>query len=432
MQVALPTRSLVADRLVEALPDGIALVDHHGSMQHVNGRLETLAGYRPGELIGRAVEILVPPSHRATHVDRRQQFARDPSDRAMGAGLDLTLVRRDGTELPVDIALSSLDLDGVPYVVVAVRDDSGRREAVRARIDAEQRVALAERRFRTAFEHSAVGMALVGLDGSILQANRRICALTGAQPAALVGSNVASIVHHDDVGILQEVKHRLEVEGLGHLDVPLRILPDEGPPVWTEASVSLVQGDRHHARHFVVSLRDVTDERSLQAQLTYQALHDPLTGLGNRALFKERLDHAMAGGGRAGTVAVLVMDLDEFKQVNDTFGHGVGDEVLRAVAARLSSVARATDTVCRLGGDEFLLLAEGLRTPDEAGDIAERVLRSLEDPIPIAGGRLVQRASIGVVICDGGDCNALVDAADRAMYKAKRLGTGHYVVTESG
>ena len=180
----------------------------------------------------------------------------------------------------------------------------------------------------------------------------------------------------------------------------------------------------------VVALRDVTERKALENRLVHQALHDQLTGLPSRALFLDRLEHARTRPrAAAATQAVLFIDVDRFKQVNDSLGHRVGDDVLCAVASRLVSAVRGPDTVARFGGDEFAVLLEGLAHPSEAIDAAQRMLRALRAPI-VAGDRsIVLSVSIGIAVAElGKDAAALLAAADSAMYDAKRSGKDRYCI----
>src|ERR1019366_5021458 len=187
--------------------------------------------------------------------------------------------------------------------------------------------------------------------------------------------------------------------------------------------------------YFIISERDITEERALTARLSHQALHDPLTGLANRALFLDRLSQAHARVVRQGGMgAVLLLDLDDFKGVNDTHGHLIGDQLLVAIARRLEEVSRSTDTLCRFGGDEFLYLADGLTLPEEAEQVAQRLLVALAEPFSVAGIHIGQHASIGVVVWDASrsDSAEIVQDADVALYEAKRQGKGHHVVFNTG
>jgi diguanylate cyclase (GGDEF)-like protein len=183
----------------------------------------------------------------------------------------------------------------------------------------------------------------------------------------------------------------------------------------------------------VLNARDVTERVRLEEELTRQAFYDGLTELANRALFRDRLDHALAQSVRSlRTLAVLLVDLDGFKQVNDSLGHDAGDHLLKQVAGRFATVTRPGDTLARLGGDEFALLLEGANET-MATEVARRLLSSLSEPIEIAGRSLRLGASIGVVTNegDGGASDSLIRDADLAMYAAKEAGRGRYEVFRS-
>ena len=182
----------------------------------------------------------------------------------------------------------------------------------------------------------------------------------------------------------------------------------------------------------LAAIQDVTERNSLQAELQHQAFHDSLTNLANRALFSDRVEHAIARGARDETTpAVLLLDLDNFKTVNDSLGHTAGDELLVAVAQRLRAVLRPSDTAARLGGDEFAVLFEDLTGADEACDVAGRVIDALVDPFALSGTQVVVHASAGIALAEAGaDPDALLRNADAAMYSAKNHGKGCYRLFE--
>ncbi len=179
---------------------------------------------------------------------------------------------------------------------------------------------------------------------------------------------------------------------------------------------------------FVTTYLDVTEQRRAQAQVAHMAHHDPLTNLPNRVLFRDRLQGALARAKRGEAMALLCLDLDRFKPINDSYGHAVGDALLVAVAERLRATARATDTVARLGGDEFVVIQVGLRDRAEAGVLARRITKVLAEPYDIAGTTLNIGASIGISIApeDGEDPHDLLRKADDALYRCKTEGRGNF------
>ena len=202
--------------------------------------------------------------------------------------------------------------------------------------------------------------------------------------------------------------------------------------IWSDRDLSVrCRNGGERSVDFIISERDITEERVLTAQLSHLALHDPLTGLANRALFDDRLAPARARVVRQGGLgAVLLLDLDDFEGVNDSLGHLARDKLPGAIARRLEQVTRASDSLCRFGGDEFNYLAEGLTSPGEAEGAARRLPNKLVEPFSIAGAQLALRASIGIVVWDekSANCGEIVQHADVALFEAKRAGKGHQVI----
>ena len=434
--------SLSWHQLLEVLPDGIAFVDEHGVICHANERLEALTGYTRDELVGQAVEMLVPSRYRDGHVAHRDKFVRDPNARAMGSDLDLTLLRQDGSELAVDVALAPLTLDGKKWTVVAIRDVSAQREAEHVRADAKlhaiaaelasaEVLANSEQRFRLAFENNMAGMIFVDLKDRILAVNDSFCQMIGRSREEIIGKDSAPFTHPEDRSITEEAHHRLTSGEADQVSYTKRYLHKDGRVIDVEVSKSPARDATGATSYFVTSVRDITQERALTVQLSHQALHDRLTGLANRVLFEDRLSQAYARAARQGEWgAVLLLDLDDFQGVNDAFGHIVGDQLLFGLARRFEEMTRSSDTLCRFGGDEFLYLAEGLTSPAQAEEMAERLLGVLAEPFSLVGAHLEQHASIGVVVFDGTskDCTELIQDADAALYEAKRQGKGRYVL----
>ena len=187
-------------------------------------------------------------------------------------------------------------------------------------------------------------------------------------------------------------------------------------------------------RGIVLNSRDVSERKAFEEQLAHQAFHDPVTNLANRALFVERVRHAVARNRREHNgIAVIFLDLDDFKTINDSLGHAAGDEVLREVAERLATSIRASDTAARFGGDEFAILLEDVVSAQEAADTAERVLESLLEPLRLDQKEIIVRSSLGISVVEGespADADELIRNADAAMYIAKRDGKGGYRLFE--
>ena len=409
--------------LLEALPDATALLDAHGIVHYVNGLLTALSGYQPDELIGQDVKILVPERLRERLLRARRERGHSPVS-SIWSDTDLTILRRDGREVPVEVSRSPLALDQGSWVVVAIRDVSTQRTSEQARADAELR-------FRVAFENNMAPMTFTDAHDRIIAVNDAMCQMVGFTKEELLGCDSTPFTYPDDVGITESTHQRLISGEVDQERYVKRYLRKDGRVIDVEVSRSPARDADGTILYFVFSERDITEERALAAQLSHQALHDPLTGLANRALFEDRLAQAHGRVVRQGGIgAVLLIDLDDFKGVNDTHGHFVGDQLLTAIANRLELVTRSADTLCRFGGDEFLYLAEGLTSPSEAEVLAERLISVIAEPYNIAGSVIEQRASIGIVIWDA-TCNSFsetIQNVDAALYEAKRHVRGHHVV----
>ena len=216
---------------------------------------------------------------------------------------------------------------------------------------------------------------------------------------------------------------------------PLRNYKKDGTPFWNELYIAPVRDEGGRVVNFIGVQKDVTERKLLEEKLAHQAFHDPLTDLPNRSLFLDRVDHALKRARRRGDrVAVLFMDLDNFKVINDSLGHEVGDELLVAVAGRLSSCLRPVDTAARLGGDEFVVLLEDVEDAEEATRVATRIEGSLRAPFWVGGHNLFVTTSVGVALGGGnGDRSSdLLRNADLAMYRAKEGGKNSHAVFEPG
>jgi diguanylate cyclase (GGDEF)-like protein/PAS domain S-box-containing protein len=293
----------------------------------------------------------------------------------------------------------------------------------------EQRIREAEERFRLAFEHNMAPMLFSDLEDRVIAVNDSFCRMVGFTREELMGNDSKIFTYPEDIGITEDTLVRLTAEQIDQVRYTKRYLRKDGRIIVSEVSRSPARDSTGKILYFVSSERDITEERALAEQLSHQALHDSLTGLANRALFEDRLDQVRARLARQGGFgAVLLLDLDDFKGVNDAHGHLVGDQLLTGLARRFEFVTRSTDTLSRFGGDEFLYLADGLETPQDAEDVARRLIDALAEPFVIQGLNLEQHASIGLVIFDGSseDSSELIQRADVALYEAKRLNRGRY------
>jgi diguanylate cyclase (GGDEF)-like protein len=239
------------------------------------------------------------------------------------------------------------------------------------------------------------------------------------------------ITHLDDLIENQTYRQRLIAGEIDHFQIEKRYRHAAGHAVWTLLSVAIVRDGQGGPLYIVGQAQDISARKELEARLTHQAFHDSLTGLPNRALLHDRIEHALERSRRNGeTIAVMFMDLDGFKSVNDSWGHATGDQLLIAIGQRLRGWVRAGDTVARLGGDEFTILLEDIHTLEEATQIADRIIAGLETPIALDGRSLRVHASLGIAFNRPAEIppDDLLRNADVALYRAKHAGGSQYTI----
>ncbi|MEP6298047.1 MAG: EAL domain-containing protein, partial [Ilumatobacter sp.] len=275
-------------------------------------------------------------------------------------------------------------------------------------------------------EHSSDVVMLVDESGNIKYASPGLTGTLGHRAADWIGRPIVDLIAEEDRDTAAREVERVFSDGSeATVRFESSLVRVDGQRRRMEATfANLVGGDAVDG--IVATFRDVTEQRDLERKLSHRAFHDELTGLANRALFLDRMDHALrVARSDADPVVVLFVDLDDFKSVNDALGHGVGDQLLRTIADRITSIAGSGDTSARLGGDEFALLLEDRGGVDRALDMAERLLDSLRQPVRLAGYDLAVLASVGVAVAATGmTTSSLLRDADVAMYEAKRAGKG--------
>ena len=329
----------------------------------------------------------------------------------------------DGRLLPTLVSTTVAEINGSPCAISLIKDMS---ELQAARLALEE----SEQRFRGAFEHAPIGMMLVRPeDGRIGQVNHMLCELLGYRAEELVGRAPEDLMPCEDREAGRVDEGAVLSETGDHEGLETRYLRSDGSVVWTNRHVVIERAPDGTPLRTIVQLTDITALKESREQMEKLAFYDTLTGLANRRLFTNRLEHAVRHSLRSGRpTALMYLDLDNFKRVNDSLGHEAGDELLRAVAERLQSCVRKEDTVGRMGGDEFTLLLAEVRNGRAAATVAKKVLAALAEPVMVANHEFRVTTSIGVTLAtdDGTDTQTLLRNADLAMYRAKERGRDNY------
>ena len=398
--------------------------DADWTMEFVSEGCTRLTGYPPEDLLlnGRV------SYEQLTHPDDRQRV-RETINAAVAKG------RRFQVEYRIQHA------DGrVRWVWehgIGVRDQSGRITAIEgivedisARVEAEHALREAERRYRSLFDNAIEGIFRTTPDGRYLDANPALARIYGfATPQELVASlrDIKSQLYVDSgrrEEFMRIVKARGEISGFES-----RVYRKNGDTIWISENARAVFDDEGRVLHYEGTVEDITERRHNQARIEQQANYDALTGLANRSLLNDRLQQAIYTAATYGArLAVVFVDLDRFKFVNDTLGHDVGDRLLQVMAERLTAAVAETDTVARLGGDEFVLLLHGHAGQDTVATVLERLLPTIAAPLRYGQSDLEVTCSIGVALYpdDGSDPATLLKHADSAMYRAKEQGRNNF------
>ncbi len=376
-------------QLLDALPDAVMGLDERGVIETANARAAALTGWSVDDLVGRAFLGLVSEDDRGTVTERWESGPDGDDDGASRYLSVFELIDAAGRPHLTEATLHRSALtEGA--VVIILRDVSDR---LRSSVALEQ----ARRRFQQAFHSAPTGMALVRLDDSkIVDANQSLADMLRRPLESLVGMGIREITHPEDLRAAATQRARLE---LGIADTYLldqRYLRSDGEFVWARTRVSVTEDDG--VALAITHIEDVTDQRRTAERLTHAATHDGLTDLANRDALVAMLDDLLAVA-QVGQVAVLFVDLDNFKMVNDGLGHAVGDRVLKEIATRLVDAVPVCERLGRFGGDEFVVVLDDSVDPATVG---EAVRRAVQRPILVDGQELIITASIGFAVNGAG------------------------------
>ncbi|MCU0310784.1 MAG: PAS domain S-box protein [Acidimicrobiales bacterium] len=396
--------------LVEHATDVVVVLDPDSTLRYVSPSAERLLGWTPEQLEGRKGFDLVVEADQGVALMAMEETLAEPGPTTLR---EFRLRDRWGLPVYVEaVANNQIDDPAVAGVILHLRDIDERR-----RLEGDLRGA--EERFRHAFAKAPTGIAVMDLAGRFVEINPALASILDRAPSELIARVEDEVTHPEDRRLDAVPLRRLlagEVEGY---QIEKRYLRPDGTTVWAMLNVSALYRPDGEPQHLLVHIEDVTARRTLTRELSHLANHDGLTGLPNRSAVHRRIDEALGRDEGAG-VGVLFVDLDEFKWVNDRYGHAFGDQALAAVARRLASVVRPTDFVGRVGGDEFVIVCE-----PATGPTVERVAARLQERLRLPLGTaelpdLVVGASVGGVLARAGESTSeVLRRADEAMYRGK-------------
>lgn len=396
-------------------------VDLAGNYTFVNDAWCRSVGYTLEELIGMNYKVTnASEDMERTYKAFNQVYLTGQPIKA----LTIKFVRKDGSYGLGE--LSAFPMRNEEGEIIGFR---GVSHDVTERVRMEEALRQSEERYRTILAEIEEGYYEVDLAGNIKFVNRAACRQFGYSEEELIGSNYRAYVPKEDIKGVYKAWNKVYRTGEPLQSYPFATVRKDGTQIFVENSVSPLRDKSGKIVGFRAVSRDVTLRKQFEQKLADMATHDPLTGLPNRSLLSDRLTMGLALTRRNGNrLGILMLDLDRFKVINDTMGHGVGDDLLKAVAGRLESVTRKSDTIARIGGDEFVLVLPQISLPDNAGMLAQRILDVFQEPFVFDGHQLKITTSIGIAVYpdDGKDIELLLKNADSAMYQAKEEGRDMY------
>jgi diguanylate cyclase (GGDEF)-like protein/PAS domain S-box-containing protein len=425
--------------VLESVLDSIITMDADGTVLEFNSAAERTFGYTKAQAIGRTLaDLIIPARFRDQHRAELARCLTTGTGPLVGTVIETMVLKSDGSEIPVELAITATRSGSAANFTAVLRDITARlhADATRARLAA-------------IVDTSDDAIFSVALDDTILTWNAGAERLYGYAVDEIIGERYTLLVLSENVPVLQsivagavsghagqpsETQHRRKDGSVVEVSLVASPMTDLTGRI---ANVSVIARDITGRKRGEAERQHLSDQLELQRARELDVAHalslrmerlaqyDVLTNLPNRTLFDDRLTQAMTSAHRQrGRLAVLFVDLDRFKQVNDLLGHAIGDALLQSVTARLLEAVRASDTVSRHGGDEFVVLVSQIRHPADAGLVADKIMAGLAAPHEIAGHLLEVTASVGISVYpdDGEEAEALISAADAAMYSAKASG----------
>ena len=407
--------------MIETIQDGYFEVDLTGTYTFVNDVICRHMRYSREELLGLGNRQF---QDRANAKKAYQAFVNVYNTGIPVKAFEMEVIRKDGTKQISEVSISLIrDSRGQPVGFRGIsRDICDRKEM-------EESLRQSEERYRSIIEQMEDGYFEVDLAGNFTFVNDAECRNLGYSRRELIGMNRKQYADEKNAVALFNLFNEVYKTGTPVKSYDLELVRKDGKKAFHAISASLIKGADGKPVGFRGIARDVSERKSQEEQIKYLATHDGLTELPNRLMFNQLLSHAVQGAKRyQKQFAVMFIDLDGFKVVNDTLGHDAGDRLLREIAVRFKHTLRAVDVVARLGGDEFVVMMEDIAAPEQAAVLAQRILDATGKPFGLASGECRVTASIGICVYpeNGDDEQTLMKNADAAMYRAKETGKDNF------
>ena len=407
--------------MIETIQDGYFEVDLTGAFTFVNDVICRHMRYSREELLGLGNRQF---QDRVNARKAYEAFVNVYNTGIPVKAFEMEVIRKDGTKQISEVSISLIrDSRGQPVGFRGIsRDICDRKEM-------EESLRQSEERYRSIIEQMEDGYFELDLAGNFTFVNDAECRNLGYSRRELIGMNRRQYTDEKNAGALFALFNEVYKTGTPVKSYDLELVRKDGKKAFHAISASLIKGADGKPVGFRGIARDVSERKSQEEQIKYLATHDGLTELPNRLMFNQLLSHAVQGAKRyRKQFAVMFIDLDGFKVVNDTLGHDAGDRLLREIAVRFKHTLRAVDVVARLGGDEFVVMMEDIAAPEQAAVLAQRILEATGKPFGLASGECRVTASIGICVYpeNGDDEQTLMKNADAAMYRAKEEGKNNF------
>ncbi|MEC4806480.1 MAG: PAS domain S-box protein [Jaaginema sp. PMC 1079.18] len=414
--------------LAENLPDIVVRYNRECRCVYINPAIEVATGLSRQHFIGKHIKETTSTPQKGIEWQNHLQHTFETQEQQI---IDLSYVTPQGLKYYQAKLTPEINAVGeVEFVLMVSRDVTEQQQALTALQESEQK-------FRRIFEQAAIGLNRADLSGNYIQVNQKFCELLGYSEAELLQLTYRDITHPEDMNINLHWMDKLYSGEINHFTKEKRLICKNGEVKWVNLTVSLVYNAEGQPLYDIGIIQDVSDRKATEAQLVEHSLYDPITQLPNRTLFKDRLKVLLeqVRQRRKPRFAVLSLDIDRFKLINDSLGHSSGDEILLTVGQLLTSSLQTEDTIARFGGDEFMVMLPEIHSLPDAVIVAERLQNTLNTPFYIQGQEIRVTASIGIAMSHhtvtGQPYNNHMDLlrdADMAMYRAKRNGRAcHYV-----